>query len=119
MTTTMDMPCQSDNYFGQRDFLLGNCLFSVDQYFVLTDTPADKQATYVSTLLCTEALPWFRSNHENWNTSIPLTWLTLCASMKQNFAPPNEDRHLQDKWANLMQHGSVFEYVYILAVLAM
>jgi hypothetical protein len=39
--------------------------------------------------------------------------------MRQYFAPPNEDRRLQDEWANLRQHGSVFEYVSILTALAM
>ena len=50
-------PRQPDKYYGQRDFLLlGNWLFSVDQYFVLTDMPERKQASYVSTLLRAEAL---------------------------------------------------------------
>jgi hypothetical protein len=50
-------PRQPDKYHGQRDFLLlGNWLFSVDQYFVLTDIPAYKQASYVSTLLRAEVL---------------------------------------------------------------
>jgi Ty3 transposon capsid-like protein len=39
--------------------------------------------------------------------------------MKQYFAPPNEDCRLQDEWAYLRQHGSVFEYVSILTALAM
>jgi hypothetical protein len=39
--------------------------------------------------------------------------------MRQYFAPPNEDRRLQDEWANLRQYGSVFEYVSILTALAM
>src|SRR5439155_2841186 len=31
-------PRQPDKYYGQRDFLLlGNWIFSVDQYFILTD----------------------------------------------------------------------------------
>lgn len=33
--------------------------------------------------------------------------------------PPNEDRRLQDEWANLKQHGTVFEYISILTALAM
>jgi hypothetical protein len=50
-------PRQPDKYFGQRDFLLlGNWLVLVDQYFILTDMPAHKQASYVSTLLHAEAL---------------------------------------------------------------
>jgi hypothetical protein len=50
-------PRQSDKYFGQRNFLFhGNWLFSVDQYFILTNMPAHKQASYVSTLLRAEAL---------------------------------------------------------------
>jgi hypothetical protein len=93
--------------------------FLVDQYFIRTDMPAHKQAPYVSTLLRAEALLWFRSNYESGDTSTPLTWSTLRAAMKQYFAPPNEDRHLQDKWANLRQYDSIFEYVSILTALAM
>jgi hypothetical protein len=111
-------PRQPDKYYGQRDFLLlGNWLFSVDQYFVLTDMPERKQASYVSTLLRAEALLWFRSTYENFNG--PLSWQTLRANMKEYFAPPNEDRRLQDEWANLRQFGTVFEYVSVLTALAM
>ena len=39
--------------------------------------------------------------------------------MRQYFAPPNEDRHLQYEWANLKQYGTVFEYVSVLMALAM
>jgi hypothetical protein len=39
--------------------------------------------------------------------------------MRECFAPPNEDRRLQDEWANLRQHGSVFEYVSLLTILVM
>jgi hypothetical protein len=115
-------PCQPDKYFGQRGFLLlGNWLFSVNQYFILTDILENKQASYVSTLLHALVLLWFCSNYESWDTSTPLASLTLHASMKQYFAPPNEDCHLQDEWANLRQQGSVFEleYVSILTALAM
>ena len=50
-------PRQPDKYHGQRDFLLlGNWIFSVDQYFILTDMPAHKQGQFISTLLCDEAL---------------------------------------------------------------
>ena len=39
--------------------------------------------------------------------------------MREYFAPPNEDRRLQDEWANLKQYGTVFEYVSVLTALAM
>src|SRR5438876_5619167 len=39
--------------------------------------------------------------------------------MREYFAPPNEDRRLQDEWANLKQFGTVFEYVSVLTALAM
>src|SRR5271169_4833482 len=55
-------PRQPDKYNGQRDFLLlDNWLFSVDQYFILTDMPVSKQGPFVSTLLRDEALLWYRS----------------------------------------------------------
>jgi hypothetical protein len=111
---------QPDKYHGQRDFLLlGNWLFSVDHYFILTDMPAYKQAIYVSTLLRAEALLWYRSTSENGDPTTPLTWPILRASMKQYFAPPNEDHRLQDKGTNLRQQGSVFEDVSILTANAL
>jgi hypothetical protein len=115
-------PRQPDKYFGQRDFLLlGNWIFSVDQYIVLSDMPEAKQAPFVSTLLRKEALLWYRVNYENWDTETKgtLTWKHLKAAMKLYFAPPNEDRRLQDEWANLRQQGTVFEYISVLSALAM
>ena len=113
-------PRQSDKYHGRRDFLLlGNWIFSVDQYFILTDMPIYKQGPFVSTLLRDEALLWYRANYENWDPSTPLTWQILRTAMREYFAPPNEDRRLQDEWANLKQYGTVFEYVSVLTALAM
>ena len=113
-------PRQPDKYHGQRDFLLlGNWMFSIDQYFMLTDMPIHKQGPFVSTLLRDEALLWYRANYEHWDPSTPLTWQILRIAMREYFAPPNEDRRLQDEWANLKQYGTVFEYVSVLTALAM
>jgi len=113
-------PHQPDKYHGQQNFLLlGNWIFSVDQYFLLTDMPVPKQAPFVSTLLRDEALLWYRSSYETWDPETPLTWSILRASMREHFAPPNEDRRLQDEWATLKQYGTVFEYVSVLTALAM
>jgi hypothetical protein len=113
-------PRQPDKYHGQRDFLLlGNWIFSVEQYFILTDMPVQKQGPFVSTLLRDEALLWYRSNYETRDPNIPLTWEILRDAMREYFAPPNEDRRLQDEWANLRQQGTVFEYVSVLTALAM
>ena len=50
-------PRQPDKYHGQRDFLLlDNWIFSMDQYFLLTNMPVPKQAPFVSTLLRDEVL---------------------------------------------------------------
>ena len=107
--STGTRPRQTDKYHGQRDFLLlGNWIFSVDQYFILTDMPAHKQGPFVSTLLRDEAS---LSNYETWDPATALTWSILRASMREYFAPPNEDRRLQDEWGNLKQYGTVFEYV--------
>ena len=81
--------------------------------------PAHKQGPFVSTLLWDEALLWFRSNYETWDPATALTWSILRASMREYFAPPNEDHRLQDEWANLKQYGTVFEYVSVLTALAM
>ena len=119
-SSTGTRPRQPDKYHGQRDFLLlGNWIFSVDQYFILTDMPAHKQGPFVSTLLRDEALLWYRSSYETWDPNTPLTWVILRAAMREYFAPPNEDRRLQDEWANLKQYGTVFEYVSVLTALAM
>jgi Retrotransposon gag protein/Zinc knuckle len=113
-------PRQPDKYHGQRDFLLlGNWIFSVDQYFILTDMPVQKLGPFVSTLLRDEVLLWYRSSYETWDPKIPLTWEILCAAMREHFAPPNEDPPLQDEWTNLRQQGTVFEYVSVLTALAM
>ena len=119
-SSTGTRPRQPDKYHGQRDFLLlGNWIFSVDQYFILTDMPVPKQGPFVSTLLRDEALLWYRSSYETWDPATPLTWEILRAAMREYFAPPNEDRRLQDEWANLKQYGTVFEYVSVLTALAM
>ena len=118
--STGTRPRQPDKYHGQRDFLLlGNWIFSVDQYFILTDMPAPKQAPYVSMLLRDEALLWYRSSYETWDPATPLIWSILRASMREYFAPPNEDHHLQDEWANLKQYETVFKYISILTTLTM
>ena len=108
-------PRQPDKYHGQRDFLLlDNWSFSVDQYFLLTDTPANKQGPFVSTLLRDEALLWYRSSYEKWDTKTPLTWEIIRTAMRQYFAPPNEDRRLQDEWANLRQHFFIIIIIIII-----
>jgi hypothetical protein len=113
-------PHQPDKYHGQRDFLLlDNWIFSVDQYFLLTDMSMTKQGPFVSTLLRDEALLWYRSSYEKWDPKTPLTWEIIRTAMRDYFAPPNEDRRLQDEWANLRQQGSVFEYVSVLTALSM
>ena len=118
--STGTRPRQSDKYHGQRDFLLlDNWIFFVDQYFLLTNMPVPKQVPFVSTLLRDEALLWYRSSYEIWDPATPLTWSILRASMREYFAPPNEDRRLQDEWANLKQYKTVFEYVSVLTALAM
>jgi Retrotransposon gag protein len=113
-------PRQPDKYHGQRDFLLlDNWIFSVDQYFILTDMTVSRQGPFISTLLRDEALLWYRSSYEKWDPKTPLTWEIIRTAMRKYFAPPNEDRRLQDEWANLRQHGTVFEYVSVLTALAM
>src|SRR5579871_4202953 len=80
-------PRQPDKYHGQRDFLLlGNWMFSIDQYFILTDMPIHKQGPFVSTLLRDEALLWYRVNYEHWDPSTPLTWQILRTAMREYFA---------------------------------
>ena len=113
-------PRQPDKYHGQRDFLLlDNWTFSVDQYFILTDMAVHKQGPFVSTLLRDEALLWYRSSYEKWDPTTPLTWEIIRTALRKYFVPPNEDRRLQDEWANLRQNGTVFEYVSVLTALAM
>ena len=69
-------PRQPDMYYGQWDFLLlGNWIFSVDQYILLTEMPEHRQGLFVSTLLRNEALLWYRVSYEQWDstTSGPVT----------------------------------------------
>ena len=105
--STGTRPRQPDKYHGQRDFLLlGNWIFSVDQYFILMDMSVSKQGSFVSMLLRDEALLWYRFSYENWDSATPLTWEILRAAMRQHFAPPNEDRRLQDEWASSTKPSS-------------
>ena len=111
---------QLDKYHGQRDFLLlGNWIFFVNQYFLLTNMLILKQAFFVNTLLRNEALLWYHFSYENWNLAISLTWEILRIIMREYFALSNEDRRLQNEWANLKQYEIVFEYVSVLTALAM
>ena len=80
--------------------------------------PIQKQGSFVSTLLSDEALLWYRSSYETWDPETQLTWEILRAAMRENFAPPNEDRRLQERWANLRQQETVFEYVSVLTAFA-
>ena len=119
-SSTGTRPRQPDKYHGQRDFLLfGNWIFSMDQYFLLTNTSVPKQALFVSTLLRDEVLLWYRFSYETWDPAISFIWSILRASMREYFALPNEDRRLQNEWANLKQYEIVFEYVSVLTALAM
>src|SRR5208282_6889927 len=77
-------PRQSDKYHDQRDFLLlGNWIFSVDQYFLLTNMLIPKQVLFVNTLLRDEVLLWYRSSYETWDQlrrSYGASFVLLCAS---------------------------------------
>lgn len=83
----------------------------------MTDIPVHKQGPFVSTLLRDEALLWYRSSYEQWNSATPLIWEIIRTAMREYFAPPYEDRRLQDEWADLKQHGTVIEYVSVLRAL--
>ncbi len=73
-SSTRTRPHQPNKYHGQRDFLLlGNWIFSMDQYFILTGMPVAKQGPFVSMLLRDEALLWYRSSYEQWDPATPLT----------------------------------------------
>ena len=91
----------------------------INTLFSLICLSIHKQGPFVSTLLRDEALLWYRANYENWDPSTPVTWQILRTAMREYFAPPNEDRRIQDEWANLKQYGTVFEYVSVLMALAM
>src|SRR5437762_14297821 len=94
-SSTGTRPHQPDKYHCQRDFLLlGNWIFCIDQYFILTDMPVPKQGPFVSTLWSEEALLWYRSSYENWGPDNPLTWEILRAARREYFTPTNEDRRL-------------------------
>ena len=106
-------------YDCSRDIItLGNWMFSVDRYLILTKIPIGEQVLYVSTLLDGEALLWFRSHYENLDYST-LIWKDIRDALKEFFAPPNSNRRLRDAWANIKQTGSVFDYVSKLEAIAM
>jgi hypothetical protein len=91
-----------EKYQGKRNIItLGNWIFNVDRYMTLTGMPPDKQVMYASTLLCDEAMLWFRSNYEDVDPST-LTWTDIHTALREYFAPHNRDRRLNDEWALLL-----------------
>jgi hypothetical protein len=108
-----------EKYHGERNIItLGNWLFNVDRYMTLTGMPPEKQVMYASTLLRGEAMLWFRSNYKDVDPST-LTWTSIRTALREYFAPPNQDRRLNDEWALLRQDGTVYNYVSKLQALAM
>ena len=88
-STAGTRPRQPDKHHGQRDFLLlDNWIFSVDQYFILTDMSVQKQGPFVSTLLRDETLLWYCSSYEKWDPKTPLRWEIIRTAMSEYFAPP-------------------------------
>ena len=79
---------------------------------------AQNQSPFVSTLLRDEVLLWYRSCYEKWVLKTPLTWEILHDALRDHFAPPSEDRGLQDAWAHLRQQGTAFAYESVLIALA-
>jgi hypothetical protein len=108
-----------EKYHGERNIItLGNWIFNVDRYMTLTGMPPEKQVMYASTLLRGEAMLWFRSNYEDIDPGT-LTWINIRTALREYFAPPNQDRRLNDEWALLRQDGTVYNYVSKLQALAM
>lgn len=113
-------PPRPDSYSGQRDFMiLSNWLFSIDIFLAASaNIPTTLQVTYVANFLKGEALLWFRATFGNTNLTL-IEWRDLRTAIQEYFAPPNQDRRLQDEWANLRQTGPVNLYVSYIVALAM
>jgi hypothetical protein len=119
MTLNAPKPARPEFYQGQRDFLvLSNWLFSVDIFLSATAIPEQMYSTFIATLLKGEALLWFRATYGSSDLAT-VSWDMLKAAIRQYFAPPNENRRLQDEWANLRQTGTVNAYVSYIIALAM
>jgi Ty3 transposon capsid-like protein/Zinc knuckle len=108
-----------EKYHGERNIItLGNWLFTIDRYMTLTGMPPYKQVMYASTLLRGEAMLWYRSKYETTDPA-SLAWADVRRELREYFAPPNQDRRLNDEWAQLRQEGTVYNYVSKLQALAM
>jgi Ty3 transposon capsid-like protein/Zinc knuckle len=108
-----------EKYHGERNIItLGNWLFTMDRYMTLTGMPPYKQVMYASTLLHGEAMLWYRSNYKSTDPT-SLAWADVRRELHAYFAPPNQDRRLNDEWAQLRQEGTVYNYVSKLQALAM
>jgi hypothetical protein len=120
MNTHMPKPPRPESYNGQRDFMiLSNWLFSIDIFLAAsTNIPENLWVTYIANFLKGEALLWFRATYGNTDLTT-VTWRHLRVAIEEYFAPPNQDRRLQDEWANLRQTGPVNLYVSYIVALAM
>ena len=61
---------------------------------------------------------WFRSNYEHIDPGL-LRWADVSTRLRSYFAPPNQDRRLNDEWALIRQDTTVYNYVSKLQALAM
>jgi Ty3 transposon capsid-like protein len=108
-----------EKYQGERNIItLGNWLFAVGRYMAFTGMEPSRQVLYASTLMRGEAMLWFHSNYENIDPSL-LRWSDVAARLRSYFAPPNQDRRLNDEWALLRQETTVYDYDSKLQALAM
>jgi Ty3 transposon capsid-like protein/Zinc knuckle len=111
--------CDPEKYHGERNIItLGNWLFAVGRYMAFTRMDPARQVLYASTLMRGEAMLWFRSNYEHIDPSI-LRWADVATRLRSYFAPPNQDRRLNNEWALLRQDTTVYNYVSKLQALAM
>src|ERR1700694_2758362 len=108
MNAHMHKPPRPESYNGQRDFMiLSNWLFSIDIFLAAsTNIPENLWVTYIANFLKGEALLWFRATYGNTDFTT-VTWRHLRVAIEEYFAPPNQDRRLQDEWANIRQTGPV------------
>jgi Ty3 transposon capsid-like protein/Zinc knuckle len=108
-----------EKYHGERNIItLGNWLFTMDCYMTLTGMPPYKQVMYASTLLCGEAMLWYRSNYESTDPA-SLAWADVRRELREYFAPPNQDQRLNNEWAQLRQESTVYNYLSKLQALTM
>ena len=108
-------PSLPANFHGSRKDaeLLESWVFSVEEYFSLTDVMQDEMKIRVAgSLLRGSALTWYRSARSETAEELRVTtWAHFLRELRANFCPLNTTKLARDKLVTIRQTSSVREYI--------